>query len=385
MDMYGISNAVMEENTLHGRMANERAAAQANFKIAQTAFNKTIADTKGRDTSRNETEEATNVSDIQNVIMTGKGIAQGAKGAFRGGQAAVQSSQAAAAAAEPAAGAALASARDLNPTGLTQAGEAAEAVGGDSGMLSSAASAVKSGASAAGSALLGGAQTTGTALAGGARGAVSGLNEAGGGLSLPEALGGTGLKGLNAETQLQAAGTLRSVAGGGEGLAGVEGIIQKGLVKAGGGEALGFVGAKAFGAAGGLIDAGGEINSLIKTDGKSGFTRVNSATGQRVKESGLDIAGELTTEAGSALDVASAFTGGLLVPFAAAVSLAGAGLSVVGSIEDEKSDDKSVGLKSDGTTDASAAPKLAAAPISQAYASLGFVGNMSHSSMANIA
>ena len=381
MDMYGISNAVMEENTLHGRMANERAAAQANFKIAQTAFNKTIADTKGRDTTRNETEEATNVSDIQNVIMSGKGIGQGAKGAFRGGQAAVQSSRAAAAAAEPVAGAALASARDLNPTGLTQAGEAVA----DEGRLSSAASAVKSGASAVGSALLGGAQTTGTALAGGARGAVSGLNEAGGGLSLPEALGGTGLKGLNAETQLQAAGTLRSVAGGGEGLAGVEGIIQKGLVKAGGGEALGFVGAKAFGAAGGIIDAGGEINSLIKTGGKSGFTRVNSATGQRVKESGLDIAGELTTEAGSALDVASAFTGGLLVPFAAAVSLAGAGLSVVGGIEDEKSDDKSVGLKSDGTTDASAAPTLAAAPISQAYASLGFVGNMTHSPMANIA
>ena len=373
MDMYGISNAVMEENTLHGRMANERAARQANLKVANTAFNQTIRDTKGRDSTANETTEAENVSDIQNVIMTGKGGAQGARGALRGGQAAVQTSIAAQGA-EGAGAGGLLSARDLNPAGLTQTGEA----------LSSESS-LASGARTLGGALAGGARTTGAALSGGASGAVSGLNEAGGGLSLPASVGGTGLKGLGAETQLQEAGTLRSVAGGGEGLSGVEGIIQKGLVKAGGGEALGFVGAKAFGAAGGIIDAGGEINSLIKTDGKSGFTRVNSATGQRVKESGLDVAGELTTEAGSALDVASAFTGGLLVPFAAAVSLVGAGLSVAGGIEDEKSDDKSVGIKSDGTTDASKAPKLAAQPVSQAFASLGFVGNMSHNPIANIA
>jgi hypothetical protein len=353
MDMYGISNAVMEENTLHGRAALEKAQREADLKIATGVFNQTIRDTKSRDTTANEKTEAENVSDIQNVIQTGKGLVRGAQGAYAGARDAVQTSVAAQRDAGAAEGV-LASARDLNPMGITQSGEA----------LSSESS-LASGARTLGGALAGGARTTGAGLAGAGRGFISGADEA---------FGGTALRGIT-----------KSVAGGGEGLSGVEGIIQKGLVKAGGGEALGFVGAKAFGAAGGIMDAGGEINSLIKTDGKSGFTRVDSATGKRVKESGLDIAGELTTEAGSALDVASAFTGGLLVPFAAAVSLAGAGLSVAGGIEDEKSDDKSVGIKSDGSTDASKAPKLAAAPISQAFTSLGFVGNMSHNPIANIA
>ena len=319
--MYGISNSVMQENTLHGQIDLEREMRQGQFNQASETFKKNIKDTRGRDTSTNEDDTASNVSDIQKAYNVGTGL----KGAVQG-----------------------------------SIGE------------------VSAGLKAGRSTVTEVAQAT-------AKGALAGANEAGGGIALPEALGGSGLKGLGVETQLSEAGSLRSVAGGGEGIGGVEGIIQKGFVSAGGGEELGFVAGKAFGAVGGLVDAGGEINSLIKTGGKDAFTRVDSATGLRVKESGLDKAGEITTEIGSVLDIASAFTGGLLVPLASAVTLAGAGLSAVGSIKDEKSDDAEVGITSKGKVDPSKAPKLSGGPISQAYTSLGFVGNLSHNPLANIA
>ncbi len=115
------------------------------------------------------------------------------------------------------------------------------------------------------------------------------------------------------------------------------------------------------------------------------YTRVDAATGKRVEDSGIDKAGDILTEVGSAADVMSAFTGGLLAPIAGAITLTGAALSAVGSIEDEKSDDKEVGIKSDGTSDASVAPKLNGGAIAPAYASLGFVGNMSHNPLSHIA
>ena len=335
MDMYGISNSIMEENTLHGKMDQERQLRQATFDLATKQFKGAQKDARGRDTTTNEEDIGGNVSDIQKVIQVGSGLKQGAKGAVAG--------------ASEALGARLASA------GPAVAEQGASRL------------------STLGSALADGAGTTGTALKGGVVGFGRGLDEAG---------GGTFLRGLGTADE---PGVLRSVAGGGEGLTGVEGIIQKGLVKAGGGETLGLVGGKAFGAIGGLMDAGGDINSLIKTGGKSMYTRVDSATGKRVEDSGIDKAGDILTEVGSAADVVSAFTGGLLAPIAGAITLAGAGLSAVGSIEDEKSDDKEVGIKSDGTTDASVAPKMNGGAIAPAYASLGFVGNMSHNPLTHIA
>ncbi len=358
MDMYGISNSIMEENTLHGKMDQERQLRQATFDLATKQFKGAQRDARGRDTRTNEEDIGGNVSDIQKVIQVGTGLKEGAKGAVAGASEAVGARLA-----QSRATGALLNARALNAGGVTQAGEA----------VTDAGTGVSRGASTLGSALADGAGTTGTALKGGVVGFGQGLNKAGGGFAL---------RGLGTADE---PGVLRSVAGGGEGLTGVEGIIQKGLVKAGGGETLGLVGGKAFGAIGGLVDAGGDINSLIKTGGKSMYTRVDAATGKRVEDSGIDKAGDILTEVGSAADVMSAFTGGLLAPIAGAITLTGAALSAVGSIEDEKSDDKEVGIKSDGTTDASVAPKLNGGAIAPAYASLGFVGNMSHNPLSHIA
>ncbi len=356
-DMYGISNAVMEQNSLHGQIALERENRQANFKKRKDAFDAIIKSTKGADNTATEKDTAENVSDIQQVITTGKGIFGRVKGAASGAVAGVQTSVAAQSA--QAGEGLLLSARDLNPAGITQSGEA----------LSSESS-LASGARTLGGALAGGARTTGAGVKGALSGFVSGADEAFGGTSLPTKATFDALKTADA---------------GGEGLTGLEGIVQKGLVKAGGGEALGVVGGKAAGAFGGFLDAGKEIDSLVQTGGKSAYTRVD-AQGNRVAESSTDKWGERLTEAGSALDVASAFTGGLLVPLAGAVSLAGAITGVIGDYEDQKTDNKKVGINADGSTDSTKAPKLSdtALPQGEAFTSLGFVGNLSHNPLANI-
>ena len=165
------------------------------------------------------------------------------------------------------------------------------------------------------------------------------------------------------------------------GLTGAEGIVQKGVLKAGGGETLGLVAGKASGAVGGILDIGKNIDSLIDTGGKSAFTRTD-AQGKQVKMSTTDDVGEGLTEAGSALDVAAGVTGGFLAPLAAAVSLAGAVTEGVGAILDEKADNKKAGIGSDGKV--GAPPPKPGAPISEAFTSLGFVGNQSHNPLAHI-
>ena len=336
MDMYGISQAAMEADSLHGRIALERQNAKDKYDAAVKVFNARIQQQKSGDSQKNEEDIAKDSLNVSSAYGTGRGIYGGISGAAAGASEAYSDARAG--------------------SGVVR-GVAPAFLGGGADV-------------SAGSGVL---RSMGEGAAGGAKGFVSGLNEVGGGLSLPKALGGTGLKGIT-----------KSVAGGGEGLGGIEGVIQKGLVSKGASEEAAFVGGKAFGALGGLITGGEQIDSLIESGGKSAFTRVD-ASGKRVEESGTDKAGEILSEAGAALDVASAFTGGLLVPLAAAVNLAGAVTSVVGSYEDEKSDDKEVGLKSDGTVDDSAKPTKPSAPAAQAYTSLGFVGNMSHNPLMNIA
>lgn len=330
-DMYGISNAVMEANSLHGQIALE-AQNQANaYGIEKEKFNQKIKDAQSKDKQDNFIEGGENLGELHSVYQIGAGIYGGVSGAVAG------------------AGEAYTSTR----TGVTAAQQGL--TGAD--FLAESGAAMRGAQQGAGIT-----RSLASGALGGAKGFVSGLNEAGG----------------------EAEGLVKSTLGGGEGLGGVEGIIQKGLVKFGGGETLGFIGAKAFGAAGGLEAAGQQIDSLIESGGKSMFTRVNDQ-GQRVAMSGVDRASEFLNEAGAVADVVSAATGGLAVPVAAALNLAGAITGIIGDYKDEKEDDKDVGIDAQGNPDASKAPKLSAPPTTEAFTGLGFVGNMSHNPLEHIA
>jgi len=154
-------------------------------------------------------------------------------------------------------------------------------------------------------------------------------------------------------------------------LTGVEGVAQKGLKIAGAGESTAFVGGKALGNIGAGIDVAKGVDNLIQT----GNVFKDADTGKM--ESKTDIAGDLLTVGGGLLDVAAAFTGGLLVPVAAAVNLAGAATSTTGSIEDESSAKTALARK------APVAPP--SGPIAPEYETLGFVANISHDPTKSIA
>lgn len=351
MDMYGISNAVMEANSLHGQIALNEEVAQSNYKTALDKFHKTIKDAKSRDSSANDKEYAEDLPTLNSVYQTGAGIVGGLRTGVATGQAAVQqriASQAAEAGnIGEEAGGALVSARDLNPAAITATGEAVQEA--------SVGEQFAEGARTLGSALYEGGALVGTAAAGGARGFVKGAEMAGG------------------------IGT----SAGGE-LTGLGGVVQSRLLKYGAGEEAASLAGKGVGAIGGIITAGQQIDSLIESGGKSAFTRVN-AQGQRVAMSGVDKASEFLNEAGAVADVLAASTGGLLVPVAAALNVAGAVTGIIGEYKDEKADDKEIGLNPDGTTDASKAPKLSAPPATEAFTGLGFVGNMTHNPLEHIA
>ena len=356
MDMYGISQSVMEANTLHGQIALNEELAQQKYQLAQEKFNKTIKDAKANDSQSNEISEASDLPDLNALYVTGKGVYSGVRGAAQGAR----------------------DAYNLAQQGIVTGQGVRNAAGGLSDAAQSAFLAASDG---------------GGALAGGARVAVAAAQDtgyverAGAALSSGVETARTGLSiAQGAATGFKAG--VASVGGAatafGDTLTGVEGIVQKGLVKFGGGEGLGFIAGKAAGAAGGLITAGSQIDSLIESGGKSAFTRVNDQ-GQRVAMSGVDKASEFLNEAGALADVTAAATGGLLVPVAAALNLAGAITGIIGSYQDEKTDDKGLGLNPDGTTDASKGPKLGAPIQTEAFTGLGFVGNMTHNPLAHIA
>lgn len=354
--MYGISNAVMEANSLHGQIELERENRLNDYNKRLNEFHDTIRKTKQGDNTETDKDTAENVGDVQDVITSGKGIYGGLAGAGAGARDAYSVARS-----------------GITPStfvGETDASGALTEASQSAFLAESAgvANEAQQGAGVARSALAG--------VRGAGSGFVSGVDEAFGGSKLPTALGGEGLVGFD---------TFKTAEAGGQGLSGVEGIVQKGIVKLGGGEDLGVVAGKGAGAVGGFIDAGEQIDSLVQTGGKSMFTRVD-AQGNRVAMSGTDKASEILTEAGSALDVASAFTGGLLVPLAGAVSLAGAITGIIGDYEDQKADNKKVGINADGSTDASKAPKLSdtALPQGEAFTSLGFIGNMSHNPLTSI-
>ena len=311
-DIYGISDSVMEANSLHGQISLQRENQKLKYGVALKKFNDGVKDARNNDTSINDSSMIGNVSDVQKVYNVGSGVYGGVSGAAAGAKA-------------------------------TQT----LAVAGRSGSNFLA----ESGAAMRGEDVVGG------GLSGAVKGFASGFDAAGGAGKSVSELGKLG------------------------GLTGAEGIVQKGILKAGGGETLGLVAGKASGAVGGILDIGKNIDSLIDTGGKSAFTRTD-AQGKQVKMSTTDDVGEGLTEAGSALDVAAGVTGGFLAPLAAAVSLAGAVTEGVGAILDEKADNKKAGIDSSGKV--GAPPPKPGAPISEAFTSLGFVGNQSHNPLAHI-
>ena len=154
-------------------------------------------------------------------------------------------------------------------------------------------------------------------------------------------------------------------------LSGVEGVAHKGLKISGAGEKTAFVGGKALGNIGAGIDVAKGVDNLIQT----GNVFKDADTGKM--ESKTDIAGDLLTVGGGLLDLAAAFTGGLLVPLAAAVNLAGAATSTTGSIQDESK------AKTDLNRKAPVAPP--SGPIAPEYETLGFVANIAHDPTKSIA
>lgn len=384
-DLYGISNAVMEANSLHGQIALNEEVAQRNYQNALDKFNKTIKDAKSADSTANDKEYAEDLPELNSVYQTGAGLYGGYKGAKAGARGAELSfrlntatSARNVAARRAAEGRAVASdtaeserlASQVETPAAAAAREAAEltrpAFVNDalSGIRSAGTSIynagattldlAKEGVAVTASAAAEGTRYAGAVGAGAAKGFIAGATEA----------GGIGTK------------------AGGE-LTGLGGIVKTTLTRAGAGEEVAQFAGKNVGAVGGLVTAGQQIDSLIESGGKSMFTRVN-AQGQRVAMSGTDKAGEILSEAGSVADVVAAGSGGLFVPVAAALSLAGAAVSAIGEYKDEKADDKNIGLKPDGTTDATKAPKLSAPVQTEAFTGLGFLGNMTHNPLDHI-
>lgn len=336
-DLYGISNAVMEANSLHGQIALNEELAKTNYKNALDKFHDNIRKQKTGDSQKNEISEAEDLPTIGAAVQTGQGIYGGVKGAAQGASDAYNLARSGVASTASRTGANVV---DTATGGLTEAAQTS---------FLAESSAVAEGTEEGAGVV----RSAGSGLVGGAKGFITGAAETGG--------EGGGVTGVGAIVK----GTITKI--GGEGA-----------------ETLGEVAGRAAGAAGGLIAGGEQIDSLIESGGKSAFTRVN-AQGQRVAMSGTDKASEILNEVGAVADVVAASTGGLLVPVAAALNLAGAVTGVIGNYMDEKADDKNIGLKADGTTDATKAPKLAAQPIGEAFTGLGFVGNMSHNPLDHIA
>ena len=392
-DLYGISNAVMEANSLHGQIALNEELAKKNYTDALNTFNKNIKDQKSGDSQSNKIESAEDAPDLGALYQTGKGIYGGLKGAATGGSEAASEFSSSLNAISRAriartAGVARQVATITRRQGRAAAGAAADVDEGDE--FEQVAARAMSGETGLGGGVL---SDVSDAAASAARSAATSIANTAdiaydAGATTLE-LAGEGTRATGAVLSGAAKGFIAGAAetgGEGAGVTGAGAIVKGVITKIGGegAETFGELAGRATGAAGGIIAAGDQIDSLIESGGKSMFTRVN-AQGQRVAMSGTDKASEILNEVGAGADVLAASTGGLLVPVAAALNLAGAITGVIGNYLDEKADDKNIGLKADGTTDASKAPKLAAQPIGEAFTGLGFVGNMSHNPLDHIA
>ncbi len=366
--MYGISNAVMEQNSLHGQIQMSEQKAAMDYQNDLQEFNKKIKDRQGEDSSTTKQDVVMDLPDINDAMQSTKAAYAGIKGAAVGAGAGAARFLAPSRAAARAAAVGRLGASETGRAATESAAystrlaeqAAANIAARDTSVASRVASSVGEAASTAadvGKTALG---VTGYGLAGAASGLKQGLTEFGGEAS-----------GLSGD------------------LTGVEGIVQNlTTIAGGGGEAakvFGTVVGKAAGAAGGIISAVDQISSLAESGGKTMFDRTDTATGQLVHESGASEASGFLNEAGAAMDIVAAASGGILVPFAAALNLAGAVTGVIGEYEDKKSDDASVGLGPDGKAKPGTKPTAPGTPLqTEAFTSLGFVGNMSHNPLDHI-
>tara|TARA_R110000737_G_scaffold17688_6_gene35488 strand:- start:2357 stop:3490 length:1134 start_codon:yes stop_codon:yes gene_type:complete len=375
-DIYGISNSVAEANALHGQVELQREQAAQDFQTKLGKFHDAIKTQKKDDQQVNDRSELSDAGSVSKVYNIGNATVQGLKGAVSGvasniaGREATQAAQVAS--------------RNLARVGPVASQSAFLAESGAAARGESVAAGAGEAASGVGEAALGLGQRAVNLASSAGRGAVNLASSAGeAGSKFASGVGAAGSGFLSGAREAGGVATTIAEQMRPGGLAGVEGIAQKVVGTLKGGDALAFGAGKIAGAAGGLITGGQQIDSLIETGGKSAFTRTD-ASGNQVKLSKTDDVGEILTEAGTVADLAAAASGGLFVPFAAAISLAGAAVTTIGGIEDDKADNKKVGINPDGTTDTSAAPKPAAAPISEAFSSLGFLGSQTHNPLLHV-
>jgi hypothetical protein len=156
-------------------------------------------------------------------------------------------------------------------------------------------------------------------------------------------------------------------------ITGVEGVVAGTLLK-GGGETFAKVGAKGFALAGSGLAAYQDIDNLMDT---GNMFNTKDAAGNVVKQNlGVDI-GNVATIVGGALDVATAFTGGALAPFAAAVNLFAAVDSGISGMEQDKAN-----KATDEKDMKPGAPPTTVAP--QAFAQYGILANQAHNPLNHI-
>jgi hypothetical protein len=377
-DIYGITNAVMEQNSLHGRIALANELAQSDYQTKLTNFNNKLRDIHKDDSTTTRDDVVEDLPDLNDAYMSAKGLGAAVVGAYKGGTAgatAFRTSPAMIARKQT-----LASRSVVAQNQAREAAETAEQAARDpAGAFLGETERVMGGAEEGGEALL---SSAGRAVSGAGRAVSSTAVETGELVS-----DGVRYSGAVVGGALSGAKQGLSEFGGEAGqLGGVEGIVKNvTTVLGGGGEAaaqFGAVAAKGVGAAGGVLAGVGQITSLLNTGDLT--ERLDTQTGKYVKESKLSEASGFLNEAGAVADVVAGATGGLAVPFAAALNLAGAITGAIGEYKDEKSDDASVGINPDGTskTPAPTAPKLL---NTEAFTSLGFVGNMSHNPLEHIA
>ena len=375
MDIYGVSNAVNEQNSLHGQIALAKQLAETDYQAKLTEFNNKIRDRHTEDSKDTSEDVAKDLPDLNDAYQTIRAGGAAVQGAARGAQQAEFAFRQApetiarkVGVARRAAAAEFGDVERLGPRGVSSAAGAVDL--GAPAILTDARDAIASAARATGSAVSSAASATASAAGTTAELATEGARYGG-------AVGAGALSG--------AVSGLREFGGAPGELGGIERIASNVVTKLGGGSAaaaeFGGVVAKGVGAAGGIIAGVQEATSLINT-GNLGM-RLDTATGKYVKQSGFTSWSQGLTELGTVADLAAAATGGLAVPIAAALNLAGAVTGVIGEIKDQKSDDASAGIGPDGKP-TEEAPTKPTTFNSEAFTSLGFVGNLSHNPLDHI-
>ena len=87
-DIYGISNSVMEANSLHGQLALERQEQLSNYQTALDKFHKKIKDEKTGDSDTNLESEGKDAPTLSSVYDLGRvSIAGGKQSALRASEA----------------------------------------------------------------------------------------------------------------------------------------------------------------------------------------------------------------------------------------------------------------------------------------------------------